>query len=248
LIAGGDTEQGYRALEAAFRDYPNSGIAPAALRQYLSWLGSGGEGTIQTYLEGIFPLLGRTELDQHVLYEYAESVERDGRLDVARARYLALAHKYPYPHGALWDDALWHAADIDAKLGDPKAAIGHLEEILAPRETSYMSGSYERGRYAEARFKIAELYRDALGDSASARAAFERLFAEHKTSRLRDDAAWNAALLAEKAGDRAGACRDLRNLVAEIPDSRYAPCSSRLCPEVRAKGDCHEYLMRTSGP
>jgi TolA-binding protein len=246
LIASGRTGVGYDALAAMIRAYPESGVAPPALRRYLSHLSD--EASVRRYLDGIVPSLEATELGEHVHYAYAESLERDGQLDAARARYTLLAQKYPYPRGALWDDAVFHAAELDAKLGDPRAAIARLEEMLGHRETAYMSGSYERGRYAEARFKIAELYRDVLDDPVSARKNFEKLFSDHGTSRLRDDAAWNAALLALRSGDHGGACKDLRALVTAIPDSRFAPCAPRLCPEVEAqapKRDCPNYIARS---
>lgn len=246
LIALDRTAAGYEALDRMLRAYPESGVAPAALRRYLSHLSDG--AAIRRYLDQIAPRLEATELGEHAHYAYAESLERDGQLDAARARYALAAQKYPYPRGALWDDALFHAAELDVKLGDPRAAIARLEEMLGHRETAYMSGSYERGRYAEARFKIAELYRDALEDPTSARKNFEKLFSDHGTSRLRDDAAWNAALLALRSGDRAGACKDLRALVTTIPDSRFAPCAPRLCPDVGAeapKRDCPDYIARS---
>jgi TolA-binding protein len=250
LIALGQVERGYQALEAMLRAYPESGVAAGALRRYLSHLQRSGEGAVQQYLERSLPSLEKTELGEAAHYAYAESLERDEKTEEARAQYLLVAKNYPYPRGALWDDALFHAAELEAKAGDPRAAIAHLEEMLAKRETAYMSGSYERRRYAEARFRIAELFRDALGDSASARQHFERVFADHKTSRLRDEALWNAALLASRSGDRAGACRDLETLAAAIPDSRYVPCAERLCPTGKgpgSSGQCRGYILRGAG-
>jgi tetratricopeptide (TPR) repeat protein len=182
---------------------------------------------------------------------YAASLERSGELDRARARYLLVAEKYPYPRGALWDDALFHAADLAARLGAPEEAIRYLERMLRERETAYVQGSYERGRYAEAQYRIAELYRDRLHDLGRARAAFERLWTAHRSSRLRDDAAWNAAKLAVALGDPEAACRGLRQLISEEPSSRYASCAPLLCRAIkppREAGPCHEYLVRNEGP
>jgi outer membrane protein assembly factor BamD (BamD/ComL family) len=248
LISLGQTKGGYDALDAMLRAYPESGVAPGALRRYLTFLGASDEAAVRRYLERVAPSLEATELGEHAHYAYAASLERDGPLGAARARYAFVAQKYPYPRGALWDDALFHAADLDARLGEPRAAIARLEGMLERRETAYMSGSYERGRYAEARYRIAELYRDALADPNNARRNFEKLFSDHTTSRLRDDAAWNAALLALRAGDRAGACKDLDALVTAIPDSRFAPCAPRLCPELKAresKRGCPDYVARS---
>jgi tetratricopeptide (TPR) repeat protein len=245
LIASGRTQQGYAALDSMLRSYPESGVAPAALRRYLQFLATSEAGAVAPYLERMASSLDGTELGEHAHYAYAESLERQGMLEAARARYLLVAEKYPYPRGALWDDALFHAAELDAKLGDARAAIARLEAMLGHRETAYMSGSYERGRYAEARYKIAELYRDVIGDAENARRNFERVFSEHETSRLRDDAAWNAALLAARSGDRAGACRHLDALVSAIPGTRFAPCATKLCPAIKvreSKRSCADYI------
>jgi tetratricopeptide (TPR) repeat protein len=251
LIDLGERQRGYEALEAMLRAHPESGVAPAALREYLDNVNASETGGDRRYLDRVIPTLESTELGQYAHYAYAESLERDGRLDAALARYLLVARKYPYPQGALWDDALFRAADLEAKAGQASAAIAHLEEMLGRRETAYMSGSYERGRYAQARYRIAELYRDAMRDRANARRHFELLFTDHKTSRLRDDAAWSAAVLAVQSGDRAGACRDLEALVREIPDSRFAPCAPMLCPTLRVKESkrgCADYIARGIPP
>ena len=245
LVALGQERRGYDALESMFRSYPESGVAPAALRRYLLFIEAAEPGAARRYLERVAPTLDGTDLGEHAQYAYAQSLERNGEIEAARARYVLVAEKYPYPRGALWDDALFHAAELDAKLGDARAAIARLEDMLRHREKAYTTGSYERGRYAEARYKIAELYRDAIGDPQSARRNFERLFSEHETSRLRDDAAWNAALLANRSGDRTGACKDLDALLTAIPDSRFAPCAPKLCPGLKTpKRECAEYILR----
>jgi hypothetical protein len=105
--------------------------------------------------------------------------------------------------------------------------------LLAEREAATGLGSYERARYAEARFRIAEIQRDRLGDPSRARREFRRVFTDHPTSRLRDDALWQEALTAGRNADPADACEPLELLVGYLPDSRYAPCAPKLCASVK---------------
>jgi len=201
-------------------------------------------------LRDVQPKLASTELDENVLYAMATHLESTGDLEGARAGYSACADRHPYPHGSLFDDALWHASLVDEKLGRPKQAVADLERMLAVREPSSMTGSYERPRFAPARFRTAVLYRDVLGDHASARRAFHALYADHLTSILRDDALWEEAKLALADGDRGQACTLTAALAKDFPASRYTPCSKALCPSASlAPGSrCHEYVTRERLP
>lgn len=245
----GDTARGNAELDALMRSYPDSAASVIALKRRVRGLGESGEGAVQRTLEGFVPELDGTELGQHLHYETAASLEREGRLQQARARYLLVAQRYPYPGGVFWDDSLWHAAELDLRLGEPRAAIRHLEAILAEREEAFLVGSYEKGRYSPAQLRIAEIYRDILHDRAAARRAYEALWTSHATSVLRDEGAWHAATLATEAGDTRGACRLLESLMQRSPDSRYVACIPRLCPTLHPKrSDCHEYILRAREP
>jgi hypothetical protein len=125
-------------------------------------------------------------------------------------------------------------------------AIELLERMLAEQEPSSLGGSYARPRYGPAQYRIAELYRDRVGDKAKAIRAFHRVWTDHPTSLLRDDALWNAARLEREQGEPAAACATLRTLIQGVPDTRYAPCAHLLCPELRpSKSECHPYVVRT---
>src|SRR5262249_36286742 len=127
----------------------------------------------------------------------------------------------------------------------------HLRTLLGSHESSDLVGSYERPRYPEAQFKIAELYRDGLHDHAAARREFQRLYEEHPKSTLRDDALWSQARLAATEGDRSAACRIVAKLVRELPESRYAPCGRVLCdsapPVPKNSRGCADYIVRSVG-
>jgi tetratricopeptide (TPR) repeat protein len=242
----GNTTAGYAELDEAIRSHPNAGTAPAALKRYVEWLRPQGTAQVRAYLRSLSEL-ARSELDEYVLYYDAEALLDGGDLEAARAAFAKVAERHPYPSGVLWDDAIWHAAELDARLGDVRLAISRLEELLSHREAAYIQGSYERPRYAEAQFRIAELYRDRLSDPRAARAAFERVWTAHPGSRLRDDAKWNAALLAASVGDPPSACKDLEELARAVPLSRYVPCAAHVCPSMKAApgaGECHDYVIR----
>ncbi len=251
LIESGDPNAGFAGLDWVLRTHPRSGLGPPGLRTMVDHVREQGEPALRDYLTHLEAVVRGTGLDDWVDYARAESLEREGDLGAARDEYLAVARMDPYPKGPLWDDALFRAAELAERLGDPRAALGALEQMLDKRERAYFNGTYERERYAEARFRIGEIYRDELSDPANARRSFELLFTAHTTSRLRDDAEWNAAVLAAKEGDRDGACRDLGALATQIPDSRYVPCARTLCPtlDVRTSGgECHPYLIRGVTP
>ena len=114
-----------------------------------------------------------------------------------------------------------------------------------------MQGSYEKPRYAEAQFEIAKLYRDALNQPGRAMDAFHQVYASFPTTLLRDDALWQEALLARKAGDGRRVCSAVTTLAKELPDSRYAPCARALCPSAptpKGSHSCHAYVLRDLEP
>jgi tetratricopeptide (TPR) repeat protein len=245
----GEIERSDRRLESLIRTHPDSALATRALQLRIRLLKDRGEDAVLAYLRELEPNVGRTALGEHLAYERAAALERSGDTAAAAAAYRESAARTPYPHGALWDDALYRSARLEAELDRPREAIALLEHMLSHRERALFQGSYERPRYAPARFLIAELYRDALKDPARAREEFRRLWDSHPTSRLRDDAKWQAALIARAQGDQAGACRDVRDLARVTKDSRFAPCAPLVCPELGTAGpDCRDYIRRQIGP
>ena len=245
-LQSGDRAGGLVELEAAIRKYPSSAIASLALRRYFSALSEqGGDQAVLDYIDRGLPELERTDLGEQLLYERARRFDARAETERALNAYLTVAGRFPYPYGAYWDDALLRGADCALRLGQPENAIAILERMLRERESSRMSGSYDRPHFADAAFRVAELYRDARQDPVAARRAFRGVFSDYPTSTLRDDALWQEALLARRAGEPLS-CEPLRLLIEQLPDSRYAPCAHEMCPKIApvARRECAAYIER----
>ncbi|MEI9951136.1 MAG: tetratricopeptide repeat protein [Pseudomonadota bacterium] len=243
-LKSGDTAGGLSELEAAIRKYPSSAIASLALRRYCSALAEqGGDQAVLDYIQRALPGFDQTDLAEQLLYERARRLDALGEAAEALSAYVALADRFPYPYGAFWDDALLRGADCELRLGQPENAIALLERMLRARETAHLSGSYERPHFADAAYRVAELYRDAKHDPEAARRAFRGVFVDYPTSTLRDDALWQEALLARRVAEPQ-ACEPLELLVKQLPDSRYAPCAHEMCTKIApvARRACAAYI------
>jgi tetratricopeptide (TPR) repeat protein len=231
-------------LRAAVVRFPNSGLARQAAARFVEREAElGGD---ERALAAIGALLAETrgsEVEESLLYARAQRLERLKREDEAREAYLELARRFPYPRGAYWDDALLAAARSYERAGRHDRAIDCLRALLDQREESRLNGSYERSAYAEARFLMAEIFRDGLYDPLRARATFRRVWQDHPTSRLRDDALFEEALIALRSGDVEGACAPARLLREKEPESRYVGCVTALCPSLNTGAkECRAYL------
>jgi tetratricopeptide (TPR) repeat protein len=241
---------GHTLLAAAIRRHPSSGLAARALRTHLQYLrAQGGPDAVLDYLAVQRQSLHRSELAEALEYLRARELDDAGRTAEARDAYLACAGRFPYPSGAYWDDALYRAAEKELALGAPQRALGHLQRLLSEQETAAITGSYQRARYAEGQLLIARIYRDTLRDPERARSELRKVWLNHPTSRLVDDALFQEATLARQTGDEAGSCAPLQIIVRELSDSRYAPCAHLLCPRLAPLPgrDCHDYIKREAG-
>lgn len=251
-IDSGDGERGWPEMEQVMQRFPKHGIAHSALRRLLAHIDetNGKAGTLE-YLRALASgPLGKSELGELIAFQIAERLAAVGRLQEARDAFVGVADRWPYPFGALWDDALWRASELDEKLGRFAIAVDDLERMLKERETTTLMGSYQRPRMSPALLRVGTIYADDLHDHAKARAAFHRLYSEFTTSPLRPQALWREARLFLDDGDTSSACSRLATLVHDFPDGRYVPCATGLCPSVKrpekskAPTTCHPYLMR----
>lgn len=243
-----------RELEEVALTYPDSGVGHVALLRVIRHDDeSGGAARALERLDRLAPRVAGKRLEEAVLYQRARRLADLGRTEAARDAFLDVARRFPYPFGAYNDDALFRAAEMEEKLGRTREAIAILERLLSQRETSSLMGTYERARYVPAVLRIAKLYEEKLGDRAKAREALHRLYADFKTSPLRDDALWREAELWRKDGDTGTACDRLATLADDFPDSRYVPCATERCPSIKrpakskAPATCRPYIGRAHG-
>ncbi len=242
---GAETE-----LDTLVRRFPGNGLAPRALALRLRLEDDKGVDAALTYLATLEAPLAATEVGADVIYQEALRVEAKGDLERAHAMYVDVATRWPYPGGALFDDALWRASLIADKRGDPKLAAADLEQMLEVREESQFNGSYDRPRFPESMIRLARVYEGGLHDDAHARETWQRFASTFTRSPKVDLAMWNDARLAQKSGDSEGACSTLAALVDRFPDSRYVPCAVSRCNKVtrpkesHAPSDCHAYIER----
>lgn len=237
-LARGDEAAAYEGFTRVYTDAPEHGMARRALFAVVAHVeAQKGKSAALAFELELFPRFQDNRLGEEICFDVNQRREAIGQAQEALAGYLSCADRYPYPHGALFDDALYRASFLHEKLGDPKAAIADCERILAVRETSYASGSYNRPLMASAQFRIAEIQRDALGDKGAARASFHKVYANHPDSILRPRALHEEGKLARDAGDASGACEAAKHLLDEFEWTRWARSAGELCPalEERAK-------------
>jgi tetratricopeptide (TPR) repeat protein len=248
-IARGDASYGWQEMDAMLRRSPNDGFAKSALHRMLRHVdeGQGPAGTL-AYLRALTPTLDPTERAEEVAYETAARLEILGRLEEARDAFVRTAARWPYPIGALWDDALYRAAEIEERLGRPEAALFDLDAMLSQQEVSLLIGSYTRPRYPEAAMFAGRICRDDLHDAERARKRFHAAYANFPSWGMRDEALWLEADLSKTAGHLVEECGTLDKLAREFPDSRYLPCAMARCPAIRrppqsrAPLRCHSHI------
>jgi len=249
-IEHGDADRGWRDLEQVPRRFPTHGIAHVAVRKLVAHADDGGPSAALDELQALQRDVGSTGLGPLVAFLSAEHLEAMHDDAAARDAYLRIADRWPYPFGAFFDDALWHASLLDEKLGRYQAAIDDLERLVSVRETTTLMGSYERALYVPSMLRIGELYSERLHDRARAREAYHRLYTGFAHSTKRDEALWLEAALWREDGDDKTACDRLGTLVRQFPDSRYVPCAALRCPGLErprtsdAPRRCHAYITR----
>jgi tetratricopeptide (TPR) repeat protein len=249
LIEQGKEAEGCARLLDIAKKYPEHGDARGVLQRVMDREQDlGGAVAVLAFLRREQPAFAGTSLAVFFDYQIAKALAEKGDLVVARDLLIAHARAHPYPYGPYTDDALARAADIEIGLGHPTEALALLKEMLAPLEHSEKPGSYERPRFPDAQWKIAELYRDKLNDHAAARREFHRLYTEHKYAKLRDDALWEEAKLAAADGDKSEACSLVEKLGKDFSESRYVRCLRELCPSAEIPKDareCPRYIVRS---
>jgi len=232
-LAHGQVDRAYRDLETIYKTAPDHGIARHALFAVIDRIDAqGGHAAAIAALAKLYAPNVNNRLGPEILYALAGREEAIGAAREALDHYLAIADRYPYPTGALWDDALWHASLLQESLGEIKAAVASLERMLSVHETSDGNGSYDRPRMPAAALRLAELQRDRLDDHKAARRSFARMRSTFPKSVLVARAAFAQAQLAHADGDDGEACDLARMLLSQHADTRWARRSDEACPAV----------------
>ena len=237
-------------LDDLLRRWPNHGVAYPALQARLRLArDGGGEAAVLDYLRALAPAVAKTDSEDRVAYDIAESLAALGRTQEARDAFALVATRYPYPK-PYFDDALWRASQLDEALGKPDAAVADLERMLSALESSTLPGTYIRPRFPDAGWRIATLYRDKVGEKKKAAEAFDRYVDMFPDDVRRGEALWQRAKLLRELGDQDAACGSLSRLLRVAPDSRYVPCAIDRCPTLTrpenspAPKTCRAYITR----
>ena len=228
--ASGDVAAAVQTLDALITEEPSTGPARSALRVVLEHLDAqdpSSSGSI-AWLAGVAarPTVRATQLLESVLAERAVRLASRGDAASAAAVWRECLATVPYPDNSHWDDGHVALARLERGAGDPRGAIATLDRMLAVLEASWGNGSYDAPRFAEGAMLRAEILRDDLGDPRAAADAFHRVYAQHRSSRLRDDALWSEAVL-RRGFDAAGACAVMRTLFDEFPCQRFGERARR---------------------
>jgi hypothetical protein len=252
-LRAGDEARGWAEMKAMLLRFPNDGTAKSAMHRILQHIDeTEGPAASAAYLRVVEPSLAPTERAEEVAYETALRILASGKLLEARDALVRVAARWRYPVGALWDDALYKAAEIDESLGRPASALADLDAMLSQQEASILNGSYVRPRFPEAEMLAAKICRDELHDPARARQLFHAAYARFPDWGERDRALWLEAELWKKDARPAEECEALATLIREVPDSRYVPCATERCPTLarppgsHAPPSCHPYIERTA--
>jgi TolA-binding protein len=247
-----DDARGYDLLADAIVRHADDGAAVTAIRTLVRHLReTGTEEALRARLAALHSAIKATEAVQQLEYERGLSFAREGKLAEAHAELIATARKFPLPHGPLTDDAYYQASVVSERMSEPRRAIDELRELLGAREVSWFGQSYERPKYPFAQMRIAELYRDVVGDLRGARDEFRRVARTHEASILGDDATWQEGVMSLRLSEPEEACRAAKKLRERYPSSRYVGCVRALCgtmePPTGARS-CPDYVVAQLAP
>jgi tetratricopeptide (TPR) repeat protein len=192
-------------------------------------------------LSRLYDAVGDSKLGDNVLYARAKRLRGLGRATEEEETLAALVERHP--HSGLRYEARWGLAELRAQAGDLAGALLQLRLIAEDQDESWKIGIYESDLADDAQLWRGILRAERGGDLAGAHEEFERLLLEHPTSTLRDDARWNLAWAALRAGDTPQAKAQCRALRQEEPASRWA----RRCAQLEADQAPDKRGWSTSG-
>jgi tetratricopeptide (TPR) repeat protein len=188
------------------------------------------------FAERAWARLSRTELAATLDVERARRFHRAGRDAEAVAMY-ERALQWRYPTNPRWDDASLELAELHAEVGRHREALSVIDRALSVREgLALVPGSSVRPQFpALAMARAREL--EALGERQRAADAFQAVYVEFPTARVRDDALEQESRIRAALGDRAAACAVDARLAREFACTRRGRAAlerARACGALRS--------------
>ena len=230
----GNDVRAYELLWKTVTDYPDEQFAADALKKVVRDGRDRNAKQLYEVLLALVEALSDTLIADNLHYHLADLAEHDFH-DPAAAIDHFDAIWQRYPDSGLRDDAWWHSARLLRDAGDPRGALERLEALLATREVAVGVGSYFSVWLDDAQLRVGVILRDDLREYRAAAAAFRRLAKHYPASLLLDDALYELAVTWDRAENATEACKALRKLHEDWPDSRY---ELELAPALRAEHGC----------
>ena len=207
-----------RACAASFViQNPNSGLAPAMVRavsnsyHFDSEQLAGADWLAQLALK-----VKKTDVWDSVHFERAKlfrSLEMLNEEEAALMEVVSLGRW----GSQLWDNAIWRAIAIQRINKNDQKEEQLLLQMLSKKEDSRLIASYNSPYYDDALFRLGELHLERT-ETQKAYDVFQRL-STWETSRLRDDAMLQCAMIKKVQGDVTAACLHLKLLLERMPES-----------------------------
>lgn len=241
-------EPARQAYAKLVQDYPRSGLWLRAAERLVA-LANDSE------IDAWRRLLGQPEQEHApaVHHRLAQAYESLGKLRKALQHYEESVRLAPMPKGVYADDALLKIAELRRAVGDLEGALQALDLLLENRSSAALVGSYERSTFARGQMLRGYILRDDLGEERSAAKEFVLVAKNHPTSRLRDDALWQAAWTYHAAGATDDACSVAESLQSTDARSRYVSCLGLVCrgfspPKKKDERRCDRAVSEVPGP
>ena len=181
-------------------------------------------------MEALYEETRETAVAGHLLYSASEwALGEDNDVDSALV-YLVTLVDY-HSHSALWDDAVWLAADIlhdRQRFGDETEI---LEEVLRPHPGRGYDAQVD-DYTQKVRGRLAGLY-EKQGRYDEALHQLELVVNVHSTQSRKDDALWASARIYAMKGESEEEIRTLEYLIAHCPWSRHVDRAKQRVEERR---------------
>ncbi len=202
--------------ERAIRSWPEEVPTDDALRVWVRLIGRRAPDAVVPQLTALWASVKGTDLGDNVLFMLGEAEEATAPSDAVRTWDRLVAE---YRRSGLRDDALWRAAALLRKRGLFQEALIRLQIILDSRRDALITGSYNSVWLDDAQLQKGQILLEDLGDLDGAADAFRLLAEDYPESVLRDDGLYFLAEVERRRGNVPLACKTLRRLVDQFPDS-----------------------------